>query len=66
MMFPSTNTQSFLGKNFMNTTNQNDLPADVAEFIVVAEPTKRTADDHIVIDLMQRITGLRPKMWGPT
>ena len=48
----------------MNTSSQNDLPADVAEFMVGVEPKKRTADGHIVIDLMQRITGHRPKMWG--
>ena len=48
----------------MNTTGQNDLPADVAEFMVGVEPTKRAVDGHIVIDLMQRITGHTPKMWG--
>jgi hypothetical protein len=32
--------------------------------MVGVKPKKRTADGHIVIDLMQRITGHRPKMWG--
>ena len=33
----------------MNTISQNDLPADVAEFMVGVEPTKRAADGHIVM-----------------
>ena len=49
----------------MNSTNRNYLPADVAEFMTGVEPTRRTADGHIVIDVMQGITGHTPKMcWG--
>lgn len=49
----------------MNSTNRNYLPADVAEFMAGVEPTRRTADGHIVIDVMQGITGHTPKMcWG--
>lgn len=48
----------------MTTTSQNDLPADVAEFMASVEPTKRAADGNIFIELMQKITGHGPKMWG--
>ena len=50
----------------MNRTSQNYLSADVAEFMAGVEPTRRAGDGHIVIDLMQGITGHTPKMcvWG--
>jgi hypothetical protein len=46
----------------MNSTSQNYLSADVAEFMAGVEPTRRAKDGHIVIDLMQGITGHTPKM----
>ena len=46
----------------MNSTSQNYLPTDVVEFMAGVEPTRRATNGHIVIDLMQRITGHTPKM----
>lgn len=40
--------------------------ADVRAFIDRAEPAQRRADGHVLCDLMERVTGLKPVMWGPS
>jgi hypothetical protein len=38
--------------------------ADVAAFIESAEPERRKAEAHQLIDLFRKITGEEPRMWG--
>jgi hypothetical protein len=47
-----------------NTTQPTDV--DPAAFIAALEhPTRRT-DAKALLDMMRRVTGFEPKMWGPT
>ena len=43
-------------------------PTDVAveEFIARVEDPQKRADSHVLIDMMQKITGEKPRMWGPS
>ena len=43
-------------------TRKND--ASVAEFIKAVSNDTRRADAQVVLKLMQKITGKKPKMWG--
>lgn len=43
-------------------TQEND--ASVEDFLLAVENSKRQADAFIVKDLMERITGWPPRMWG--
>ncbi len=45
-----------------NKTKQND--ASVTAFLEGLTDEKRRADSYVVLELMQKITGLEPKMWG--
>jgi len=38
----------------------------VADFIAAVPNETRRADAHAVLKMMQRVTGKKPKMWGPT
>lgn len=40
--------------------------ASVAEFLAAVDNERRRTDAHTVLELMQRVTGESPKMWGPT
>jgi len=40
--------------------------ADPRAFIDRAEPAQRRIDGHWLCDLMERVTGLKPVMWGPS
>lgn len=42
-------------------------PTDVAveEFLAQVEDPQKRADSRVLIELMQRITGQPPRMWGP-
>ena len=40
--------------------------ASVEEFLSAVENEKRRQDARTVMKLMQRITGCRPRMWGPS
>ena len=40
--------------------------ADPRAFIDRAEPPQRRADGHVLCDLMERVSGARPQMWGPS
>lgn len=39
---------------------------DPTEFIGLVEPEKKRADAEALLSLFNRVTGLKPKMWGPT
>jgi hypothetical protein len=43
-------------------------PTDVAveEFIAKVDDPQKRADSHVLVEMMQRLTGDKPKMWGPT
>ncbi len=40
--------------------------ADPAAFVAAIEPEKKKADAETLLDLFERVTGLKPKMWGPS
>jgi len=43
-------------------TQQND--ADVESFLNSVEPEGKRADGYKLLELMRKVTGLEPKMWG--
>ncbi|MEQ1770185.1 MAG: DUF1801 domain-containing protein [Devosia sp.] len=45
-------------------TKQTDVP--VEEFISRIEDPRKRADSHVLIDMMRKISGAEPEMWGPT
>ena len=47
-----------------NKTKPTD--ADPKDFVAAVEPDKKRADAKALLDLFGRVTGLKPKMWGPS
>lgn len=47
-----------------NKTQPTDVP--VEEFLATVEHPVRRADGFALLDLMRRVTGLEPVMWGPS
>jgi hypothetical protein len=47
-----------------NKTQVTDV--DPAAFVAAVEHPTRRADAEVLLDLMTRITGCTPKMWGPS
>ncbi|MDX5983313.1 DUF1801 domain-containing protein [Sphingomonas echinoides] len=47
-----------------NKTVESD--ASVEDFLARVEPTERAADAHALIDVMRQVSGLEPKLWGPS
>jgi len=47
-----------------NATQPTDV--EPADFIAAVEHPVRRADAEVLLDLMARVTGLPPQMWGPT
>jgi hypothetical protein len=47
-----------------NLTRPTD--ADVEQFVGRAEPAGRREDAHVLLELMERVTGVAPVMWGPS
>ena len=45
------------------TVETND---SVEAFLARVEPPQRLADARLMIDLMQRVSGAPPKLWGPS
>lgn len=43
-----------------------ETDASVDDFLDAVEPDRRRQDGRILCDLMSRVTGLEPKMWGPS
>jgi hypothetical protein len=43
-------------------------PTEIAveEFIAKVEDPQKRADSHALVELMKKVTGKPPKMWGPT
>jgi len=39
---------------------------DPKDFVAAVEPEKKRADAKILLDFFKRVTGLEPKMWGPS
>lgn len=39
---------------------------DVAEFVASVENKTRQSDARVLLEMMERITGLTPRMWGDT
>lgn len=39
---------------------------DPKDFIAAVEPEKRKTDAEVLLNFFNRVTGLEPKMWGPT
>lgn len=38
---------------------------DPVDFIASVEPEPRRADAEVLLEMFNRVTGLKPKMWGP-
>jgi hypothetical protein len=49
---------------YVAKTRQTD--ADVDAFLARAEPAARREDGRVLCELMGRVSGEQPKMWGPT
>lgn len=47
-----------------DTTQPTDV--DPIEFVAAVEHPTRRADAEALLDLMERVTGWQPRMWGPT
>ena len=47
-----------------NKTQRTD--ASVAEFITTVDDDTKRSDSEILVELMERITGAEPAMWGPS
>ncbi len=43
-----------------------ETDASVDDFLDAVEPDRRKRDGRILCDLMNRVTGFEPKMWGPS
>jgi len=43
-----------------------ETDASVDAFLDAVQPERRKRDGHALRDLMQRVTGFEPKMWGPS
>ncbi len=43
-----------------------ETEASVEDFLARVEPPQRVADARVLIDLMARISGEPPKLWGPS
>ena len=50
----------------MAETKTKPTGVSVEEFIAKIEDPQKRADSHTLIDMMRKITGKPPKMWGPT
>lgn len=47
-----------------NKTVESD--ASVSDFLESIEHDTRRADARVLVDLMRRVTGVEPRMWGPS
>ena len=50
----------------MGETKTKPTSVSVEEFIAKVEDPQKRADSYVLIDLMQKITGEKPRMWGPS
>jgi hypothetical protein len=50
----------------MSKNKTAETEKDVMEFIADVENDKRRADAVALVELLSSVTGLEPKMWGPT
>ena len=50
----------------MAETKTKPTEVSVHEYIAQIEDAQKRADSAVLIDMMQRITGEKPKMWGPS
>lgn len=50
----------------MAETKTKPTEVSVNEYIAQIEDAQKRADSAVLIDMMQRITGEKPKMWGPS
>jgi len=39
---------------------------DPRDFVAAVESDKKRADAEVLLDFFERVTGLKPKMWGPS
>ena len=53
-----------MARKQQNTTQPTDV--DPADFVAAVEHPVRRADAEVLLDLMKRVTGYPPQMWGPT
>jgi hypothetical protein len=54
------------GGDAMAETKTKPTNVAVEEFIAKVEDPQKRADSYVLIDMMRKITGEKPKMWGPS
>lgn len=47
-----------------NKTKPTEI--DPKDFVAAVESDRRRADAEVLLDFFERVTGLQPKMWGPS
>lgn len=50
----------------MAETKTKETDASVDAFLDTIQPERRKRDGYVLCELMQRVTGFEPKMWGPS
>lgn len=50
----------------MSTLKTQPTDASVADFLALAEPAGRRQDAQVLRDIMRRVSGVEPVMWGPS
>lgn len=50
----------------MATNKTAPTPVDPTEFIAAVEHDTRRADAEVLLELLGRVSGYQPKMWGPS
>jgi Domain of unknown function (DU1801) len=58
----------YRGRNKMAKTEMKTMPTEISvgEFIDSVVDEKQRADAHQIADMMARLSGQQPKMWGPS
>ena len=50
----------------MAETKTKPMTVSVVEFLAKVEDPQKRADSRVLVEMMSRVTGKKPRMWGPT
>lgn len=52
----------------MASAGNKTVPTEVdpADFVAAVDHPTRRADAEVLVEMMRRVTGCEPRMWGPT
>jgi hypothetical protein len=53
-------------EHIMAETKTKPTGASVTDFLAAVEDPQKRADSQVLLEMMSRITGHKPKMWGPS